>query len=63
MKRTLALKAEHLTELSSDDLVGVAGGDASGVTCVTRVAAVCQPSDYFISLCGCFTHYCSIDVC
>ncbi len=60
MKRTLTLKTERLAELTADELAGVAGADASGQTCV---AALCRPSDVAISLCGCLTHYCSIDIC
>jgi len=51
--RKLTLKTERLTELDTDDLRDVAGG-ASGTTCISR---------QIISLCGCFTEYCSIDVC
>lgn len=53
MVRKLTLKAEHLAELGTDDLRSVAGA-VSGTTCI---------SNQIISLCGCFTDYCSIDVC
>ena len=62
-RRTLTLKAERLAELTTGDLRAVRGGDVSKLACVTDVAATCRPSDIAISLCGCFTEYCSIDVC
>ncbi len=65
MKRTLSLKAERLTDLSATDLTAVAGAEATGLPCKLTVTGgyVCQPSDYVMSLCGCMTSYCSIDVC
>ena len=62
MVRKLALKKEHLAELSSDDLKDVVGG-ASGLPCASEKLAACQISREIISACGCLTNYCSIDVC
>jgi len=62
MKKTLTLRAERLAELTSDELRGVAGGDVSKLACVSAPVN-CQISDQIMSLCGCFTGYCSIDVC
>ncbi len=58
MKRTLTLKKEHLAELTSDELRAVNGAEIQATPlCLTKV------SDLFISVCGCLTNYCSIDVC
>lgn len=61
--RKLTLKTERLAELGADDLRDVVGADASAAACATKVAAACKLSDQVISLCGCLTGYCSIDVC
>jgi hypothetical protein len=59
LTRRLALRKETLAELTGDQLRGVAA--ASGASCV--VVCTAQISDWVISLCGCLTDYCSIDVC
>lgn len=59
MKRTLRLRTERLSELSENDLRAVEGGIAKTLDCVNPP----RPSNYVISLCGCLTSYCSIDVC
>jgi hypothetical protein len=62
-ERKLRLSTERLTELTPDELRGVAGGDPlSNRVCATG-ANTCGVSDWFISMCGCLTNYCSIDVC
>ncbi len=65
MQRTLSLKTERLAELTPAELTAVAGGEISGLVCKLSdaVAACQQPSDWIMSLCGCLTNYCSIDVC
>ena len=61
-RRRLVLRAERLGELTAEELRGVAGGDVSKLACVSAPVN-CQVSDMVLSLCGCFTGYCSIDVC
>lgn len=63
-RRTLTLKSERLSELSNDELTAVAGG-ISKLACIVSEGnlTTCRISDQAISLCGCFTGYCSIDVC
>ena len=56
MVRKLTLKSERLTDLGTDELRDVVGA-GSGTTCIGN------PSEIAISLCGCFTNYCSIDIC
>jgi len=51
--RTLSLKSERLAALGTEELQNVVGA-VSGTTCL---------SNQIISLCGCLTDYCSIDVC
>ena len=65
MQRTLSLKAEHLTDLTADELAAaVAGAEVSGLPCKLSVAGCGQPvSQVVMSACGCLTSYCSIDVC
>lgn len=60
-RRTLTLRTERLAELTPDDLAVVVGAEASGPQCATNAA--CAASRMVISLCGCLTGYCSIDVC
>lgn len=63
-RRTLTLKSERLTELSSAELAGVAGGTSERACVVSEHnLTTCRISDQVISLCGCLTGYCSIDVC
>ncbi len=61
MKRTLTLKSEHLSELTSAELSGVVGGATQ--LCPSEMLANCRTFDWIISFCGCLTNYCSIDVC
>jgi hypothetical protein len=60
MKRTLSLKREALTELTTSDLAAVAGGAlASGATC-PAVSCVCA-SKFCISNIGeCVTWSCDV---
>ena len=60
-RRTLVLRGERLSELTTDELRAVAGGEVSKLACVTIPADFV--SDFVMSLCGCLTNYCSIDVC
>ncbi|HVF03441.1 MAG TPA: hypothetical protein VNA20_01245 [Frankiaceae bacterium] len=63
-RRTLTLRTERLTELAGDDLRAVHGGEVSKLACPSEYVNTCTaPSRQFVSLCGCFTDYCSIDVC
>ena len=56
-KRSLRLRREPLTELTTDDLAAVVGGhDASGRTCPVAVCVV-DVSDLFYT-CGCNTAPC-----
>ena len=59
MTRTLALKAERLTELSATELTSVAGGDATAVECVSRMFALCDDPSRVASLCYCVTNVCA----
>lgn len=59
----LVLKREALADLDEAALRAVAGGEATGLPCATKIATVCRLSDMAISLCECFSDYCSIDVC
>lgn len=65
MKRTLRLAAEHLTELTTDELNGVAGAQAitTGVRTCTLSEMVQQT--YCVCLTGdlCVTGYCSVRAC
>ena len=63
MKRTLTLRTERLTDLTAADLAAVAGGEVSGLLCKYSDRLANCPSDMVMSLCGCLTSYCSIDVC
>lgn len=65
MKRTLTLKKESLSTLTEDELGDVAGGQAATLkTCIALTEwSRCGLSDFAMSLCGCLTSYCSIDVC
>lgn len=60
-RRTLVLRGERLSELTTEELQAVAGGEVSKLACIS-VHVNCV-SDMVISLCGCLTNYCSIDVC
>lgn len=60
--RTLRLRTERLADLTTDELSGVNGGIPATPLCVTT-AALCRLSDVALSLCGCLTQYCSINVC
>lgn len=62
MKRALTLRKEHLAELTSADLRDVAGAERATMPCVTG-PDTCAVSRAFLSLCGCLSDYCSIDVC
>jgi hypothetical protein len=55
--RTLALNAEHLTELSYDDLSAVHGA-AVPFTINDRCEEPRPPSDFFVSVCECLTRTC-----
>lgn len=50
----LALKKDALADLTGDELTAVVAGATPLCVDVSR---------FFVSLCGCFTEYCSIDVC
>lgn len=63
MQRTLTLKAERLTDLTSAELAVVAGGDASQLQCVSQMFALCDDPSRLNTLCHCFTGMCSIDIC
>lgn len=62
MKRTLRLKSETLADLSSAELRAVQGGEWSTPNCLSDKFN-CRVSDMIMSLCGCLTSYCSIEVC
>lgn len=62
MTRSLVLRREALTALTSDELHAVAGAELATMPCVTG-PDTCAVSRRVISLCGCLTEYCSIDVC
>lgn len=58
MKRTLSLKTERLVELTSAELVDVAGAQNTPL-CVTE-HTICRPSDVVVSVCRCLeTSNCS----
>ena len=61
MKRRLHLQRESLTQLTAGEMLAVNGAEAT-MPCVTG-PDTCAVSRAFISLCGCLTDYCSIDVC
>lgn len=60
MTRTLRLASEHLTELTTDELHGVAGGQA-----ITTGARTCTLSEMVRhTLCVCLTgFYCITETC
>lgn len=62
MRRALVLRKETLAALAEDDLRDLAGAGPATMPCVTG-PDTCAVSRKVISLCGCFTEYCSIDVC
>lgn len=62
MTRSLVLRREALTALTSGELTAVAGAELATLPCVTG-PDTCAVSRQFISLCGCLTDYCSIDIC
>ena len=61
MKRSLVLRREALSPLTAVELHAVNGAEAT-MPCVTG-PNTCAVSRQFISLCGCLTDYCSVDVC
>ena len=62
-RRRLVLRAERLTDLTNDDLRDVAGG-VSRLACVATVPVVnCAITDLGVTLCGCLTDLCTLDVC
>ncbi len=60
-RRTLTLRAEYLSALTTDELRDVNGGATP--LCVSEMLAACRTLDWVITLCGYLTEYCSIDVC
>ena len=62
VKRALTLRKEHLAELTTAELRAVAGAERGTMPCVTG-PDTCAVSRAAISLCGCLSDWCSIDVC
>ncbi|HEX8001429.1 MAG TPA: hypothetical protein VF519_01900 [Mycobacteriales bacterium] len=63
MTRSLVLRKETLSTLTSDELAGVNGADVQATPLCVTGAALCRLSDQAISLCGCLTSYCSVNSC
>lgn len=62
-RRTLTLKSERLTELTGDELTGVVGGISKLACVVSEGNPTRCVSDQVLSMCGCFSEYCSIEYC
>lgn len=61
-RRTLTLRTERLTDLTPHELRVVNGAAPDRETSYVS-GRLCYLSDAVLSLCGCLSEYCSIEVC